>query len=123
MRRFRISDEQWNVISDLFPAPASTDRPRSNLRVMLDACFWILNTGSPPARPARVLRTLANRVRTLQHLEKNGLFERFLDRLHLRLDEAGLIDLELWCLDGATVPQSQTSQRAGPPSRSATRSS
>ena len=47
MRRFAISDEQWNVISDLFPVPASTGRPRSNLRVMLDACFWILNTGSP----------------------------------------------------------------------------
>ena len=47
MRRVGISDEQWNVISDLFPAPAATGRPRSNPRVMLDACLWILNTGSP----------------------------------------------------------------------------
>ncbi len=114
MRRFRISDEQWNVISDLFPAPAATGRPRRNLRVLLDARFWILNTGPPPRRDLpECFGPCQTAYEHFNTWSKNGLFERILERLHLRLDEADLIDLELWCFDGTNVRAHASAEGGG----------
>jgi putative transposase len=41
-----ITDNQWNLIKDLFPAPACTGRPREvELRAVVNACFYLLVTG------------------------------------------------------------------------------
>ena len=34
---------------------------------------------------------------------KEGLFDRVLQRLQIRLDEQGRIDWDLWCVDGSSV--------------------
>ena len=33
----------------------------------------------------------------------NGLFDSILDALHLRLDQEGKIDWDLWCIDGTSI--------------------
>ena len=43
-----LTDAQWAVVAPLLPGPASTGRPRQHdLRVILDAIFYILRTGCP----------------------------------------------------------------------------
>ena len=46
MTRHRLTDEQWDLIADLFPPPAKTGRKPTDRRLVVDAILWILNTGS-----------------------------------------------------------------------------
>src|SRR3954452_4075483 len=47
MLRHRLTDQQWELVQDLFPPPARTGRPRRDRREILDAILWILRTGAP----------------------------------------------------------------------------
>ena len=103
MRRYELTDEQWEVIADLFPPLQGRGRPYRDHRTMVNAMMWILNTGSPwrdlPERfgPWKSAYNRFNRWRC------EGLFDRMLERLQIRLDAEGLIDWELWCVDGSNV--------------------
>ena len=47
MRRYELSDTQWEQIEDLFPSsPHSRGRPRREDRLLLHAIFWILCSGA-----------------------------------------------------------------------------
>ena len=47
MRRYELSDTQWDQIEDLFPtSPHSRGRPRREDRLLLNAIFWILCSGA-----------------------------------------------------------------------------
>lgn len=65
--------------------------------------FWTLNAGMPwrdvPARygPRQTIDDRFVRWR------RNGLFGRLLERLHLRLDDQGQIDWDVWCVDGTNI--------------------
>jgi len=47
MRRHELTDEQWALIEPLLPPQRGGGRPWRDHRTMLNAWFWILNTGSP----------------------------------------------------------------------------
>jgi transposase len=103
MRRYELTDEQWDLIKDLFTSSASTGRPCRDPRMMVNAMLWILNTGSPwrdlPDRygPWQTAYNRFNRWR------KEGIFDHLLERLQMRLDAEGRIDWDLWCVDGSSV--------------------
>ena len=70
---------------------------------MLNGILWRLNTGAP-------WRDLPERYGPHQtvygrfaDLRRSGLLDRLLGRLQLRLNEAGLIDPDLFCIDGTNV--------------------
>lgn len=104
MTRHALTDEQWLLIDSLLPHPkARTGRPPRNRRMMLDGIFWILGTGAP-------WRDLPDRFGPWQTVydhfwkwRKNGVFPTIVEALQVKLDEQGLIDWELWCVDGASV--------------------
>ncbi len=52
MARLLLTDEHWELISGIFPAPAGTGRPGSNPRLVLNGILWVLRTGSPWRRSA-----------------------------------------------------------------------
>ena len=103
MRRYELTDEQWELIAGLFPSQRGRGRRFRDHRSMVNAMMWILNTGSPwrdlPERygPWKTAYNRFNRWR------KEGLFDRVLERLQIRLDEEGQIDWDLWCVDGSSV--------------------
>jgi len=102
--RHALTDEQWELVRPLIPfTRARTGRPPKDPRLMLDGIFWILSTGAP-------WRDLPERFgpwQTVYHhfrrWRQQGVFARILDALQVKLDERGLIDWELWCVDGANV--------------------
>ena len=47
MTRHQLTDQEWDCIADVFPAPAQTGRPPRDRRTIVDAILWILRTGSP----------------------------------------------------------------------------
>ena len=47
MRRYELSDEQWDQIKDLFPVSNSNrGRPSKSNRLMLNGMLWILFSGA-----------------------------------------------------------------------------
>lgn len=104
MKRHELKDEQWALVDPHIPrSKARTGRPPSDPRLMLNGIFWNLGTGAP-------WRDLPERFGPWQTVydhfrkwRKSGVFARIIEALQVKLDEKGLIDWELWCVDGASV--------------------
>ena len=47
MRRYELTDEQWELIGDLFPSERGNGRPYRSHREVMNGIMWILNSGSP----------------------------------------------------------------------------
>lgn len=116
MRRHELSDEQWKLVEPLVcarrPRKSKAGRPPRDPRLMLDGVFWVLATGAPwrdlPDRfgPWKTVYGYFARWR------KAGVFARIVDALQVKLDEKGLIDWELWGVDGASVRASRAAAGA-----------
>jgi transposase len=104
MRRHELTDEQWELIESMIPRKvAKTGRPPADRRVVLNGIFWVLGTGA-------AWRDLPERFGPWQTVydyfanwRRDGVFAGILEALQIKLDEKGLIDWELWCVDGSSV--------------------
>jgi transposase len=113
MKRHELTDEQWNLIERLIPRKkARTGRPANDPRLMLDGIFWILGTGAP-------WRDLPDRFGPFQSVHRyfsewrrSGVFAGIIEALQVKLDAQGLIDWDLWCVDGACVRASRAAAGA-----------
>lgn len=103
MPRHRLTDEQWARISDLFPPPARTGRPRRDRRQVVDAVLWILNTGAPWRDLPEEYGPWATAWDLFNTWSADGTLDRILSRLQVEAIDGGLIDDQLWCVDGTTV--------------------
>jgi transposase len=104
MHRHELTDEQWSAVRPLLPRrTAKTGRPPKAPRLMLNGIFWALCTGAPwRDLPERFgpWQTVYDHFRNWR---KAGVFAAVLEALQIKLDKAGLIDWDLWCVDGASV--------------------
>ena len=99
MIRHRLTDEQWDCISDLFAPAKPTGRPPVGRRKVIDGILWILRTGSPWRDLPADLGSWRTTWRLFDQWNANGLLDAVLDRLRHRAD----IDDELWCVDGTSI--------------------
>jgi transposase len=104
MHRHELTDEQWSAVQDLLPKrTAKTGRTPSDGRLMLNGIFWVLCTGAPwRDLPSRFgpWQTVYDHFRRWR---RDGVFSRIVEALQVKLDKQGLIDWDLWCVDGASV--------------------
>jgi|FLYL01.1.fsa_nt_gi transposase len=111
MRRYELTDAQWELIEDLFPKQ-TTGRPRLNDRQVLSGILWILCSGAAwrdlPKRYGK-WQTVYARFRRWQ---ESGLFDRILSRLQVELDERGLIDYATWMIDSTSIRASRAAAGA-----------
>ena len=112
MRRYELTDEQWTLIEPVIPRVA-IGRHLRDPRTMLNGMFWVLRSGAP-------WRDLPERFgpwQTVYHhfnsWRRRKIFERILQALQVRLDAAGHIDWDLWCVDGTVVRASRSAAGAG----------
>lgn len=70
---------------------------------MLNGIFWRLNTGAPWRDLPERFGPWPTVYGRFAALRKSGLLDRIIGKLQLRLDEAGLIDPDLFCVDGTNV--------------------
>ena len=103
MLRHRLTDQQWQLVEDLFPPPASTGRPRRDRREILDAIFWILWTGAPWRDLLIDLGPWATAWNLFDTWNNDGTLDAILSRLRAAGIDVGLVDRELWCIDGTVV--------------------
>ena len=104
MTRHRLSDEQWELIADLFPLPAKTGRRPTDRRLVLDGILWILRSGAPwrdlPEEEFGPWETIYG---LFDAWNRHGLLNKILHRLQSAAIDAGAIDQQLWCVDGTIV--------------------
>ena len=99
MIRHRLTDEQWELIADVFGPAKRTGRPPRDRRTIVDGILWILRTGSPwrdlpeDFGPWQTVWDLFNRW------NQDGTLMKILSQLRLRQ----LLDPALWCIDGTIV--------------------
>lgn len=67
---------------------------------MVNACSWILNTGSPWRELPERFGPWQTGFNRFNRWRKDGTFTQILERLQIRLDAEGRIDWDLWCVDG-----------------------
>jgi transposase len=115
-RRHELTDAQWDLIRDLFPAQGRGGKWADH-RTAFNGALWRLRTGAP-------WRDLPERYgpwQTVYHrynaLRKSGLLDRILERLQARLNAEGLIDPELFCVDGTVVRAGRAAAGASKKSR------
>ena len=104
MKRHELTDKQWELIEPLIPQKiARTGRPPKDRRVMLNGIFWILGTGAPWRDLPERFGSCKTVHRYFSEWRRAGVFAAVIDALQVKLDNKGLIDWELWCVDGANV--------------------
>jgi len=113
MVRHRLTDEQWNLIADIFPPPKPTGRPPTDRREVMDAILWILRTGSQ----WRDLPSEFPSWKTIWDLfdkwNSNGILDEVLNRLRAAQVDLGKVDEELWCVDGTIVRAARCTSGGG----------
>lgn len=103
MARLLLTDDEWVLISDEFPKPKATGRPRRSSRQIVDAILWILRTGSPWRDLPEEFGPWQTAWRLFDQWNDDGTLNRALRRLQAAFVDIGEIDDELWCVDGTIV--------------------
>ncbi len=103
MIRHRLTDDQWDCIAHLFPAPAPTGRPQRDRRTVVDGILWILRTGAPWRDLPEEFGPWATVWDLFDKWNHDGTLDEILRQLRAAHIEAGEIDQELWCVDGTVV--------------------
>ena len=70
---------------------------------MLNGIFWILGTGAPWRDLPERFGSCKTVHRYFSDWRRSGVFAAIIEVLQIKLDKQGLIDWELWCVDGANV--------------------
>ena len=103
MTRHRLTDQQWELIKDVFPPPAKTGRPPSDRRKIMDGILWILRTGAPWRDLPEEYGPWSTVWDLFDQWNADGTLDEILRRLQAAKVDLGQIDLELWCVDGTVV--------------------
>jgi transposase len=114
MTRHRLTDEQWELIADIFPPPATTGRPQTDRRQVVDGILWILRSGAPwRDLPEDEFGPWETVYGLFNAWNANGKVDEILRRLQGGFIDAGLIDQQLWCVDGTMVRAHRCAAGAG----------
>lgn len=115
MRRYELSDRQWNRIASFFQDPLHDDgrgRPWNDHRMVLNGILWALHTGAPwrdlPERYGP-WQTVHNRFRLWTC---DGTWAKILDTLLAEQDRRGRIGHDLWLIDTSVIRASRAAAGA-----------
>lgn len=110
MKGIHLSDEQWDCLAPLLPAPAKTGRPRADDRRTLEAILYVLRTGCRWQDLPSEYGTPSTAWRRLRAWEENGTWERLWRAMLESLESEEKLRWAEAFLDGSFVP----AKRGGP---------
>src|SRR4051812_3399175 len=103
MPRHQLTDDEWDLIKGLFPAPAATGRPPRCRRQIVDSILWILRTGAPWRDLPEEYGPWATGWELFDKGNDDGTFDKIRSLLRSAHVDTGAIDDEFWCIDGTVV--------------------
>lgn len=101
------------MIEDIVSPPQTMGRPRRYDRQMLNGILWILCSDVQwrdlPERygPWKIV------YQRFRQWRDDGIFDRILTRLHLRLREDGYMELDTWMIDSTSIRATRPASGAG----------
>ena len=101
--RLLLTDDDWDLIGDVFPEPAATGRPPRDPRTVMDGILWILRTGSPWRDLPEEFGPWQTVWRLFDKWNADGTLDEILHRLQAAFVDIGEIDTVLGCIAGTTV--------------------
>ncbi len=113
MARLLLADDEWDLISDLFPEAKATGRPPRDSREVVDGIFWILRTGSPWRDLPEEFGCWQTVWRLFDKWNGDGTLNNVLHRLQSAFVDAGEIDSDLWHIDGTIVRAARCASGGG----------
>ena len=102
-KRYELSDAAWDLVADLFVESRRNGRPRADDRLMLNGVLWVLCSGAAWRDMPEHFGPWSTVYQWFRDWRNRGAFDLVLKRLHIRLSEQGLIDLETWMIDSTAV--------------------
>jgi transposase len=115
----QLTDEQWSLISDLFPTPKSDPRggrPRADVRRCLEGIVWVLRSGARWKDLPRSFPSYVTCWRRFVEWSMSGVWDRAWQRLVNKLDERGVVDWEQGIADGTFASAKKGAISLAPPS-------
>jgi transposase len=104
MRRYKLSEEQWQKISPLLPPqrPKKRGRPWADHRLVINGILWVLRTGAPWAEMPERYGSKSTAQRWLSAWQQDGTWERVLQAQQSAADHRGEV---VWtdCAHDSTV--------------------
>ena len=97
--RHRLSDDEWDLISDLFPKPTGVGRPPNNPRDMMDGILWVLRTGAPWRDVPQELGRWSSVWDAFDRWNSDGTLAEILSRLIASHVDVGAVGTDLWLVD------------------------
>lgn len=113
MRRYELTDEQFEFIGDLLPRGKKRGGQWNDHRTTLNGMFWILHAGAQWREMPERYGNWKSVYHRFNRYRREGTLDRILQRLQMRLDKNGYIDWDLWCIDGTNVRASRSAAGAG----------
>jgi transposase len=99
----QLTDEQWLLISDVFPVPVPDPRggrPRTDARRCLEGILWVLRSGARWKDLPRSFPSYVTCWRRFVEWSSAGVWDQAWRRLVEQLDRRGAIDWEQGFADG-----------------------
>lgn len=120
MPRHALTDEQWELIADLFPAErkCKTGRTPRDRRVILNAILWVLRTGVPWRDLHPEFGPWSTAWDFFDKWTKDGTFDKVLRRLRSLAIPHDADPAESWCIDGTSIRAARCSAGGGKKIRS-----
>jgi transposase len=113
MRRYELTDEQFELIHDLLPVNGKRGGQWNDHRTTLNGIFWILHAGAQWREMPERYGNWKSVYDRFARWRRDGTIDRILQRLQMKLDQDGRIDWDLWCIDGTNVRASRSAAGAG----------
>ncbi len=103
MARLLLTDDEWELIADVFPEPAATGRPPAMRGRCSMASCGCCARGLHGADLPEEFGAWKTAWRMFDTWTADGTLAEILHRLPAAFVAAGAIDHPLWCIDGTTV--------------------
>ena len=113
--RHALRDDHFAIIEPLLPTNDRPGHPCKSHRSVIDGVLWILHTGAPwRDLPRPIYGPWQTVYERFSRWSKDGTWAQLLEALHVRLDAAGKIDWDLFCIDGSSIRASRAAAGASP---------
>jgi len=98
-----LTDEQWAQISPLLPQRATTGRPPTEHRKMLNGMLWVLRTGAPWRDLPKRYGPWSSVASRFYRWRKAGVWDRLWAEILRQVDADELLDWNVHFVDGTVV--------------------
>ena len=104
MKFTELTDKQWNAISPHLPKPASTGRPRSDDRTILNGIIYVLIAGCRWSEMPKRYGDDSTANRRLNKWQQKGIWKNILTGMMKSSKSSGNLQLQKISIDSSSIP-------------------